>query len=119
MPTPNRPLKPELVELDRDIITAVLALTDYKPSNVAYAKDTLTAKVKAADDAHASFVNAEAALAAARDAEVTAEYALHDAALCAKQQVIAQYGPNSDEVQSLGLKKKSERKRPVRRAKSA
>jgi hypothetical protein len=32
-----------------------------------------------------------------------------------KAQVIAQYGHDSDEVQSLGLKKKSEHKRPTRK----
>jgi hypothetical protein len=37
--------------------------------------------------------------------------------LGAKDQVVAQYGDDSDAVQSLGLTKKSERKSPVRRAK--
>jgi hypothetical protein len=36
-----------------------------------------------------------------------------------KTQVVAQYGDNSDQVQALGLKKKSERKKPARKAKAA
>ncbi|WP_291992349.1 hypothetical protein [Candidatus Accumulibacter sp. ACC003] len=36
-----------------------------------------------------------------------------------KDQVIAQFGPNSDQVASLGLKKKSERKSPARASKPA
>jgi len=41
--------------------------------------------------------------------------ALHNAILGAKTQVLAQYGADSDAIQSLGLKKKSERKRPTGR----
>jgi hypothetical protein len=56
------------------------------------------------------------ALATARDLAAAAEWALHDGMLGAKAQVIAQYGPDSNAVQLLGLKRKSERRRPVRRA---
>jgi hypothetical protein len=56
------------------------------------------------------------AFAAARDASAAAEQAFHHAVLRTKAQVIAQYGDDSDAIQSLGLKKRSDRKRPVRRA---
>ena len=36
-----------------------------------------------------------------------------------KDQVIAQYGPDSDQVAALGLKKKSNRKAPTRAGKPA
>jgi hypothetical protein len=36
-----------------------------------------------------------------------------------KDQVIAQYGPDSDQVVALGLKKKSDRKAPTRAGKPA
>ncbi len=52
------------------------------------------------------------------DAAVAAEWRFHEAMQGAKEQVIAQYGKSSDQVQSLGLKKKSEYKRPVRTAKA-
>lgn len=42
--------------------------------------------------------------------------ALHNAILGACTQVLAQYGDDSDAIQSLGLKKRSDRKRPVCRA---
>lgn len=61
-------------------------------------------------------LRAQHTLAAARDAVFAAEWALHNAVLRTKAQVIAQYGPDSDAVESMGLKKKSDRKRPVRRA---
>lgn len=48
----------------------------------------------------------------ARDTATTAERAFHNAMLVVKKQVSAQYGEDSDEVQAVGLKKKSEYKRP-------
>jgi hypothetical protein len=52
-------------------------------------------------------------------AAVAAGWDLHNGMLDVKVQVAAQYGTNSDQVASLGLKKKSERKAPVRAAKPA
>jgi len=114
----NRPVKPEVIQADRDVLIAILALTDYAPANAAYSKEALTAQMAAQDAAHQASVNAQNAAAAARDAEVANDNKLHQMALGAKQQAIAQYGDDSDAVQSLGLKKKSERKRPVRHAKN-
>jgi hypothetical protein len=62
---------------------------------------------------------AQRTLDAARDATQAAEWALHHAILGVKRQVVAQYGPDSDAVQAIGLKKASDRKRPVRRARVA
>ena len=61
-------------------------------------------------------MRAAQAQAIARDLAIAAEWALHDGMLGAKAQVIAQYGPDAHAVQLLGLKRKSERRRPVRRA---
>ena len=64
-------------------------------------------------------VRATQALAAARDAAAAAEWALHESVLGARAQVLAQYGPDASAVQLLGLKRKSERKRPARRVPAA
>jgi hypothetical protein len=55
----------------------------------------------------------------AGDKAIEAAQACQDAMLGAKAQVIAQYGSNSHAVQAIGLKRKSERRRPTRRAQSA
>lgn len=47
-----------------------------------------------------------------------AEWDQHMIMLGVKEQIIAQYGSDSDEIQALGRKKKSDRKRPARRAAS-
>ncbi|NQW29702.1 MAG: hypothetical protein HQ472_04240 [Ignavibacteria bacterium] len=51
-----------------------------------------------------------ASVAKAREAAILAEAKFHDIVLGAKRQVIAQYGDDSDEITTLGMKKKSERK---------
>jgi hypothetical protein len=55
------------------------------------------------------------ALATARNQAAATEWALHEGILGARWQVIAQYSPDSKVVQMLGLKRKSERKRPTRK----
>jgi hypothetical protein len=55
-------------------------------------------------------IHAQNVAAAARDALVALQWNFHDLILGVKSQVKALYGPDSDEVAALGLKKKSERK---------
>ena len=60
------------------------------------------------------------AMKTAQDVELAAaaaEWDFHNVMLAVKEQVVAQYGKSSDQVQSLGLKKKSEYKAPARRQK--
>lgn len=53
---------------------------------------------------------------AAADAARQAEVEFHDAVMAMKESVRGQFGPNSDEVQAIGYKKKSEYKRHQRRS---
>ncbi|MEH1869430.1 MAG: hypothetical protein V7K69_31145 [Nostoc sp.] len=52
---------------------------------------------------------------AATDAARLAEWEFHNAVLAMKEVVRGQYGSDSDQAQAVGLKKKSERKRPNRK----
>ncbi|MEH2235843.1 hypothetical protein [Nostoc sp.] len=52
---------------------------------------------------------------AATDAARLAEWQFHNAVLAMKEVIRGQYGSDSDQAQAVGLKKKSERKRPSRR----
>ena len=52
----------------------------------------------------------------AADAARQAEAEFHAAVLAMKESVRGQFGPNSDEAQAVGYKKKSEYKRPRRRS---
>jgi glutathione peroxidase-family protein len=89
----------------------------YTPANAAYAKTALTAKLTAMKAAQDAELAAQVALSTARDAAAAAEWDFHNFMLAAKEQVIAQFGKSSDQVQSLGLKKKTEYKAPARRVK--
>ena len=51
---------------------------------------------------------------AAADAARLAEWEFHNAVLAMKEVVRGQFGADSTEAQSVGLKKKSDRKRPTR-----
>lgn len=112
--TLNRRLSPSTLQADLDCITALKAIEGYAPSNPA---DTLTAvndiqaRVAAAQERELHAANA---YAAARDDAVILENERHERVKSVKNQVRAQYGNDSNEVASLGLKKTSERK-PTRR----
>jgi hypothetical protein len=57
----------------------------------------------------------EANLKATRDMARKAEWAFHEAVLAMKQTVLGQFGPDSDEIQAVGYKRKRDRKRYRRR----
>jgi hypothetical protein len=93
-------------------------MQDYNPARTDFSKSTLTGSLADMQAAQQSEVNAQNALDAARDAAVKAEWNFHDGILGVKRQVVAQYGDDSDQAQAMGLMKKSERKAPVRKAKT-
>jgi len=107
----KRRLAAKTLAADRRAYTALQEMADYNPSNPTYNQEAVTGAHTGMDAAQTAEVNAENALDAARDTAVEAEWAFHDAILGVKQQVIAQYGDDSDQVQALGLKKKSEHRR--------
>ncbi len=107
------------MQADLDSYSAWLGITTYAPANTAYAKVAVTAKYTALKAAQDAELAAQVALATARDAATAAEWEFHNTVLAVKEQVIAQFGKSSDQVQAMGLKKKSEYKAPARKAKAA
>ena len=112
----NTRIRPITLQADLDAHTATQAITDYAPANAAYSKTALQANLEAMRAAQEAETNAQNALDAARDAVAAAEWDFHNALLGVKDQVIAQFGDDSNEVQAMGLKKKSERARPTRKS---
>jgi hypothetical protein len=117
MPNQTTRLKPSLVQADKDAFAALQAVTGYAPANPAYALAAITAAQTSLDSARAAEAQAAAAAAAARDDAVAREWEFHNLMLGAKDQVRAQFGKDSNEVQAIGLKRKSEYSRPKSRAK--
>lgn len=105
-------IRPSLLQDDRDGFAALKAISDYKPANDAFN----VANIQTVQDAMVAKRDIEAQkqadLDTARDDAAAAEWNFHNALLGAKEQVRAQYGIDSNQVQALGLKKKSEYKSP-------
>lgn len=112
----SKRLPPVKIEADENGFAALQAITAYTPINPAYS-------LKSVETVHAELENlrnaeAQAALAAARarGAAIAKEWEFHNLMLGVKEQIIAQFGKDSDEVQALGLKRKSDYKPPRRRS---
>jgi hypothetical protein len=106
----TRRIAPSALQADRDAFAALKAVEGYKPAN----SDFTVAKIQAAQDAMVDKRDLEAQqqaeFDAARDEATAAEWEFHNAVLGAKDQVKAQFGADSNELQAVGLKKKSEYK---------
>jgi hypothetical protein len=105
-------IRPSHLQEDRDAFAALRSIPSYTPANNDFTVD----KIQTAQDAMVAKRDVEAQkqadFDAARDDATAAEWAFHNAVLGAKDQVKAQFGDDSNELQGLGLKKKSEYKSP-------
>jgi hypothetical protein len=109
-------IKPALIDADEESFAALKAIANYAPANPAY---TLAAIEQAHEDMRATRVRetqTEAAYKAARDNATAGEWNFHNMILGVRDQVTAQFGRNSNEVQAIGRKKSSERKAPQRKS---
>ena len=112
----SRRLKPLILQADENGYTSLQTMATYSPINQTFSLEGLiAARTKMADLRNAEG-EAQAAAMATRDATVAAEWAFHNLMLGVKAQVIAQFGGDSDELASLGRKKKSEYKMPGRKS---
>jgi hypothetical protein len=113
---PTRRIPPATLQADLESFAALQAIADYAPANSAYTTAAITAARQSMEARQTAETQAAAAYDSARDAATAGEWEFHNAITGAKTQVEAQYGPNSDQIQSLGRKKKSEYAKPARRA---
>ena len=97
-------------DLMRDRVSndALKGVAGYAPSNPQYSVANLKTLFDTMLAAQALETQAEASLRTARDKMIAAEWNFHNAVLGAKDQVKAQFGKDSDQLQALGLKKTSE-----------
>ncbi len=111
----TKPLAPGKLREDAKVLEAVQGISDYNPSKAEFASDKLIAADTVVTTTTTANTQAEDALKTARDAMVAAHWARHNLILGAKQQVVAQYGDDSEQAAAVGLKKKSERAKPKRK----
>ncbi len=109
-------IRPSLLQSDRDGFAALKGIAGYAPANA----DFTIAKIQAAQEALVEKRDIEsqkqAELDTARDEATAAEWAFHNSFLGAKDQVKAQFGADSNELQAVGLTKKSEFASPTKKA---
>ncbi len=113
---PNPRFSRKVYNTDQAALDAIRDTEDYAPQKTAFSTERLNSLAAALESLLQDERRAMNKLDAVRDAKAQAAAELHEAILGAKQQVLAQYGSDSNEVQAIGLKKKSEYRRPPRRA---
>lgn len=115
----NQRLPSDTITADRTALAALGNLSDYNPLNAEYAIATLQqleAAMLAAQQAEIR-IRHEADLL--REQAIATAHAFHRAMKGARAQIVAQYGDDSVALHAVGLKKRSERKRPTRRPRQA
>lgn len=113
----HKRLAPGKLEADENGFAALTSIKSYSPINPSYTIDTVTSIHRELQNLRKAAAQAAEAAAAARDSAVAKEWEFHNLMLGVKEQVIAQFGKDSDEVQMLGLKKKSDYRPPKRKSK--
>lgn len=104
---------------DIELIRALSGIDGYTPHNPAYSLESATVALEQLDRSETAVILAENALAAARSALLNDRNAVHKIAMGVKDEAVVLFGPDSDQIAALGMKKKSERSRPKRSAKAA
>lgn len=112
----TRRIAPSVLQADRDAWASLKTMAGYAPSKGKFSISTIQAAVDDLIAKREIEAQKQADLDSARDDATAAEWAFHNMVLGAKDQVIAQFGDDSNEVQALGLKKKSEYKSPKPKA---
>jgi N12 class adenine-specific DNA methylase len=110
-------IPPAQLAQDREVYAAIKGNQRYAPANPDYTQAELDAAHTELEQSEHAAVQAEAAAAAARDVLVTSQWRFHNKMIGVKDQVVAQFGRNSNEAQAVGLKKPEEYKKPTRKTK--
>ena len=103
-------LTPQRVQEDVDAFLAIKVIPDWRPFKPEFSLDEIARAHDALRATQEAELHAQHALDAARDAHISQQWDFHTLILGAKDQAKAMYGPDSDHVAALGLKKKSEKK---------
>ena len=116
--TPKR-IPQSILDADIETLRALSGIDGYTPHNPAYSLESATVALEQLDKSETAVILAENALAAARSALLNDRNAVHKIAMGVKDEAVVLFGPDSDQIAALGMKKKSERNRPKRSAKAA
>lgn len=111
MANPNKVrMSPQHLKADENTYRALKAIDNYQPYQDDYSFPAVSAAYQRLNAAHEAELHARNTHAATRATLIAAQHEFHELILGVKSQVKAIYGPDSDELAALGLKKRSERK---------
>ncbi|NJL88228.1 MAG: hypothetical protein HC886_23360 [Leptolyngbyaceae cyanobacterium SM1_1_3] len=112
----SRRVSAKIINADISAFHGLSAISNYIPVRDEASPKMLQAAYEAMVAKQQKETEFEATFKAAADAARQAEVEFHDKVMAMKESVRGQFGPNSDEAQAVGYKKKSEYKRPRRRS---
>lgn len=112
-------VRPSVLEDCVEAAISLQVIEGYNPHNAQYSAEQLLTLKREMEEAQQREIHTQNAADAARDGARAAEWRLYNAVIGARSEVTAQFGPDSNEIAQLGLKKRSERKRPTRSAKTS
>jgi hypothetical protein len=115
----SKRLPPVKIEADESGFAALRTIKAYTPINSTYSLDAVKSAHDELQNLRGAEAQAQTAAAEARNKSVAKEWEFHNLMLGVKEQIIAQFGKDSTEVEAFGLKRKSEYKQPRRRSNSA
>jgi hypothetical protein len=110
----NRRLSPDTINQDIDAFNGLGTIPTYRTTRPEATTDALQASFQHMIMQQQIETERQALYKAAADAARQAEWEFHNAVLAMKEVVRGQFGSDSNEAQSVGLKKKSDRRRPTR-----
>ena len=114
----SRRVSTKIIDADIDSFHGLNFIRNYIPVRSEATPEALKTGYEAMCAKQQKEIELLAASKAASDAARLAEVEFHDMVMAMKETVRGQYGPNSDEAQAVGYKKKSEYKRPRRTPKA-
>lgn len=114
-PDTTRRLRPQVINQDIDSLHGLQTVSTYETTRADATVTNLQQAYQAMLTAQQTETEKLTIYRAAADAARLAEWEFHNAILAMKEAVRGQYGSDSEQAQAVGLKKKSERKRPSRK----
>lgn len=108
----NRRLSANVVNQDVDALNGLKSVQGYNTTRSGATTEALQQTYQAMLTQQQNEAEQQAIFKAVADAARLAEWDFHNAVLVMKEVVRGQFGSDSDQAQAVGLKKKSERKRP-------
>lgn len=111
----SKRINSDKLEQGAEVLNGIRTLSDYQPQRQEVSLANLEAAEAKMQKAQKHEAQLKAQYRAAIQEAREAEWAFHRLIVEAKTAVVAQYGPNSNQLQAIGRKKTSAYKRPVRK----